>query len=272
MLNMVLPLLGILPLTDYTPAALRRSGDVGEVSVVATPLSGCPTGYFDKSAQVFDAVTLCATKSVPAETLAYAARVTAQWLDNDEDGQADEPALLQALQSRQPVLLMSGEGFSAWAMFRIFNALGDRPGQDLSAAETNPARGRDAAPEEIHHLIVNAGWQVMLPSVFSDQETDGSALYAAWQQAEAEGLYAYGDPTCDDSCKVVEFFYLATAAWLGSAADLQSDEMRVKTRAALIRDLPAVSAIIRAPAYRYPQNRWPDGAYPHTAPISLSGQ
>lgn len=139
-------------------------------------------------------------------------------------------------------------------------------GQDLAADETAPGGGRrDAAPEEIHHLILNAGWKQVWPRQFRD--APGSALYAQWQQAEAAGYYAYDDPTCDAACKVTEFFYLASAAYLGAQADLASDEMRLKTRADLRAALPGVVALIESPDYAAPRDHWPQGRYAHPAAI-----
>ena len=38
--------------------------------------------------------------------------------------------------------------------------------QDLSAQETSNPTRRDASQEEIHHLIMAAGWTTMLPEIF----------------------------------------------------------------------------------------------------------
>ncbi len=79
------------------------------------------------------------------------------------------------------------------------------------------------------------------------------------------------DPTCDDSCKVTEFVYLATAAYLGSDVDLASDEMRLKTRAALSETVPAVVQLLESDEYIYPTNHWPDGTYAHQNNITFFG-
>ena len=81
------------------------------------------------------------------------------------------------------------------------------------------------------------------------------------EKLKKKKLYHYGDPTCDDNCKIVEFFYLATAAYLGSSIDVLHDELRVKTQRALKQELPEVVQIIEAKHYNYPQNMWPDGKY-----------
>jgi len=247
----------------FTPAEFKAQ---------ANPAPECQSAIFDKSALIFDTVLICGTSGVPADKLTYAANVAAEWLDNDEDGEVDEPRLLDTLKANKPVLVMSAEGFSVVAMPRIMAALSGYRTQDLSAAETNPAGDRrDASQEEIHHLIMNAGWQSLFPALFSEQANENSTLYQAWKFANDNGHYAYDDPTCDDSCKVVEFVYLATAAYLGSDADLASDELRLKTRAALGETIPAVVQLFESDDYVYPTDHWPDGTYPHSEKITSFG-
>jgi hypothetical protein len=107
--------------------------------------------------------------------------------------------------------------------------------------------------------------------VFSDRADQASSLFTQWQRAEDGRHYSYDDPTCDSACKTVEFFYLATAAYLGSEADLESDEMRIKNRADLRTHLPGIVAIIESDEYDYPVTRWPDGQYSTDLNIAYSG-
>ncbi|MGF1909575.1 hypothetical protein L4C38_09050 [Vibrio kasasachensis] len=242
----------------------------GEFSPVDSPVEGCPGNIFTQKAQVFDIVTICATSSVPTDKLKHAANVAAQWLDNDQNGQIDEPSIIEPLRSNHATLLMSKSGFDDEAFESFEPYLDQMVGQDLSADETAPVLGRDASQEEIHHLIVNAGWQPYLPSVFSDKKAKQSELYRQWLIAEKQGLYSYDDPTCDDACKTIEFFYLATAAYLGSDADLESDEMRVKNREELKYSLPDLVSIIESSRYHYPTHIWPDGNYRYSGNITLT--
>ncbi|MCY9854283.1 hypothetical protein [Vibrio mediterranei] len=244
----------------------------GEFSSVESPVAGCPGDFFTQKARVFDVVTICATSSVPQDKLKHAANVTAQWLDNDQNGQIDEPNIIEPLRSNHATLLMSKSGFSDDAFEKLEPYFDHMLGQDLSADETAPTFGRDASQEEIHHLIVNAGWQPYLPAVFSDKKTKQSVLYKQWQLAEQKGLYSYDDPTCDDACKTVEFFYLATAAYLGSSADLQSDEMRVKSHKELRHLLPDLVSLMESRDYHYPTHLWPDGRYRYSGNITLTSQ
>lgn len=233
-------------------------------------IKSCPGNFFTQKAVVFDSVAICATNKVDDEKLAYAASVMAQWLDNNQDGEVDEPKLLPLLKQNRATLLMSSAGFNDRAFDAMSDELDGLVGQDLAANETNPRSRRDASQEEIHHLIVNAGWQNLYPAVFSDQKEQASSLYKQWQKAERQGSYSYDDPTCDDRCKTVEFFYLATAAYLGSSADLESDEMMIKNKESLKKKLPGVVNIMEASEYQYPVYLWPDGHYRHQNRIKFN--
>ncbi len=234
-------------------------------------LSSSPVGYFVKSAVVFDAYTIYGTKNVPDVKLKHVAQVAAQWLDNDQDGKIDDINLLNTLKKTKPVILMSDKGFGNRQYSELFSAFPDSELQDLSAEETNNPRRRDASQEEVHHLIMNAGFVKMLPKVFSHQRNVGSTLFKIWKYANDNGLYAYDDETCDDGCKTIEFVYLASAAYLDSQADLFSDEMRVKTRRALQEKLPEIIKLFESDQYVYPIHMWPNGNYKYQQNIKYSG-
>lgn len=222
---------------------------------------GCPNG-FDKSAVIFDALTICGTLNVPQEKLTHAANVAAEWLDNDGDGIADEPRLIETLKNNNPAVVMTGSVMNLFQQGQTMVQFGDRALQDLGAAETNPGGNkRDASQEEIHHIIMNAGWIPLFPTIFSDQASQSSKLYQAWQLADTNQLYVYNDPTCNDSCKVTEFVYLATAAYFGDVRDLQTDEIRLYTRDELQQSIPVVVEIFESADYSYPTNHWPTGNY-----------
>ena len=103
----------------------------------------------------------------------------------------------------RPVLLMSADGFNFLQFGTIEQGLGNRIGQDLSAAETAPRQGRDASQEEIHHLIFTASWVHAFPRTFSEIPEDRSKLFLALRSAEKKGFYQYDDTSCDAKYKVV---------------------------------------------------------------------
>ncbi|WP_371170710.1 hypothetical protein [Aliiroseovarius sp. 2305UL8-7] len=261
-------LLGLSALTACKSDDEQSSTSTGPTT--ASAAKDCPgKRSFTQQAVVFDVLTLCATADVPTDKLSYAANVAAEWLDNDSDGVADEPRIIEAMRQNMPVVIMTPTGPSN-ALFRDLESdLNDRVIQDLSGAETNPSGGRrDASQEEIHHVIANSGWFKAFPEIFND--TPSAKLYGQWQLAERHGNYSYNDPTCDAACKVTEFFYLATAAYLGSAADLASDEMQLKNRDELAAALPATVSMMTSTSYNYPTDHWPNGNYAFRENIKLN--
>jgi len=99
-------------------------------------VSNCPGSMFTKSAVVFDTLLICATRRVPNEKLQHAANVAAEWLDNDGDGEADEPRVVAAVKDQKALVMMSFEGFSNAAMMRLMPDIqsGGYTGQDLYAS------------------------------------------------------------------------------------------------------------------------------------------
>lgn len=232
-------------------------------------LAHCPGDSFDKSATVFDVLTLCASRGVPQDKLAHAARVAAEWLDNDEDGAADNPLVNERLKQNKATVVMSaaGFGFHGAKIHAVLEAEG-RFGQDLHAVETNNPTRRDASQEEIHHIIIGGGWARAYPELFDERSTH-SAVYRAWQKADARRYYVYEAPDCDEACKVMEFIYKSTAAYLGSRADLAETELTLKNQAALRSKLPEIVALYESRQYAYPTLHWPDGSYPREDQVIL---
>lgn len=233
----------------------------GEFSTLANPITGCPGDFFKKKAVVFGAITICATKHVNIVKLRHAANVAAKWLDNDDNGSVDQQSLLNQISTNNAIVVMSANGFPDTVIDNIDLIYRNSIIIDLASAETNPINMRDASQEEIHHLIMEAGWIYLYPNIFGYDPSAPSRLYTQWQLAERSGYYSYNDPSCDGSCKVVEFLYLTTAAYLGSSADLFSNELTLKSRTSLRANLPKVVEIIESVNYNYPRNVWPDGNY-----------
>ena len=263
---------------------------------------GMPVPYcnkhhaFDKSALIFDTLLICATIQVPVDKLKHAANIAAEWLDNDMDGIVDDPNLLLKMKEESPpVVFMSSNGFPTFngllTTVKIFNAFDGYTIQDLYASETNPDEAgiRDASQEEIHHVIMNSGYQKLVPDIFSENRNSNSKLYNIWKYCNDNGYYSYNDPTCNDSCKVTEFVYLATAAYFNTgssdditALDLASNELTLKTKQELNNTIPDIITIFEqggggsgsirdgdqettmsssSSSYVYPTNHWPTGNY-----------
>jgi len=222
----------------------------------------CPTRVFTKAAIVFDSVLICGTEKVPQEKLEHAAQVTAQWLDNNQDGISDNLEINKALKENNAVLLMSKKGFSSTFMIKLFRESEKRNmfGQDLYAQETNNPTRRDASQEEIHHLLTGAGWAKTYPDLFDDK-SQTSKIYEGWKISDSKGYYNYNDPTCDAECKTMEHLYKSAAAYLNASSDLRDDEFTIKNSQELKEKLPLMVELFESNEYNYPNKMWPDGKY-----------
>ncbi len=187
---------------------------------------------FTKEVTVFG-VTVWATESVTDAKLLHAGRVLAQYLDNDEDGIADVPAVVSELTSRNATLVMFGtqseaENFDPSTLPSNVTAV-----QDLYNSETNPDFNPDAinsyfdaSLEEILHLITAHGYANAWPQVFG--ENQGTAIANAMDKARGgyfpevpplypdEAWFTYYDTTCNYECQITEYLYWAITSNLGA--------------------------------------------------------
>ena len=229
-------------------------------------VANCPTKIFDKSAVIFDSLTICATSGVPQDKLNHAANVAAQWLDNDQDGVADNIDVNNALKENKATVVMSSTGFKGLQAGKVFMSLEKewRFGQDLYASETNPnGWRRDASQEELHHIISWAWWAKVYPKLFDDK-SNTSKIYEGWQFSDTNKYYVYNDPTCDSYCKVMEHLYKSVAAYLNSSADLADTEFTIKNNKELREKHKFMVQMFESENYNYPTTMWPDGQYNHT--------
>ena len=227
---------------------------------------------FTKSARVFG-VPVNARANTPDIKVRHAATVMAEYLDNDEDGKADNPAVVDALVRRGARLFV----FASEA--DIPEAGSDASAQALFTDETLPngrAAGQfDATLEEVLHLITAVGYAHWNPKVFGTAA--GSSIADAMDAARggrfeqipatypSGAWFTYDDNTCDYECMVTEYLYWALTSLLGAqdfpgrAADINA-EWRLHTQALLRARDPGVVELLTDPAYRLP-TRLPDGNY-----------
>jgi len=231
---------------------------------------------FSREWRVFG-VRILATSSVPEEKLRHAATVLAEYLDNDENGTADDPRVIEALRSGGATLLLFGDDREAERY--PFNTLPPAVYQDLHASEIHPggaARGVfDVTLEEVLHLVSHGGYARVHPRIFGEERE--SALTHAMDRARgghfervpavypAGAWYTYDDRTCDYPCQVTEYFYWALTSLLGGQdfpgrGEEIAEEWRLNTPEKLKQGDPAVYALLTDPRYRLPKNL-PDGRY-----------
>lgn len=249
-----------------------NEGDDPNFKIIANNDGILPS--FTRKVEVFG-VKIFAVPAVTDANLLHAANVMAQYLDNDEDGVPDNPAVLTKLVEEKAFLVM-------WAKERDLNI--DPPagweGQDLGNDETQPKyvtnglTGRfDASLEEVLHLITHVGYAGVYPEVFG--EATNSEIAQAMDLARggqftsipnpypAGAWYTYDDSTCDYSCMVTEYHYWALTSLLGAQQnrlDEIGQEWRLNTKEKLMQQDPAVYQLLTDPKYKFP-TLLPDGTY-----------
>lgn len=247
----------------------------GDFAVRATPPAWAP---YHRQIRVFG-VPVIATDDVPESKLLHVAVTLAEYLDNDEDGLADEPRVLAALHAHAAYLFMARSWEDVPDPPR---ALRDGIPQYQGADETFPPGDPpppeliDIALEEVWHLV-SAGWAIAFPEDFGFDPEPGSRLTRAMDRARGghflriperypdEAWYHYDDPTCDYSCMAAEYSYWALTSLLGAQAAPAraaaiAREWECPTPAEVrARDLQ-VTRLLEDSGYALPA-RLPDGVY-----------
>jgi hypothetical protein len=240
---------------------------------------------FTRYIQVFG-VTIVATAEVPEAKALHAARILAEWMDNDEDGVPDDERVAAELVRGGAFLVMFATERDARrglrsVMGRIERS-GFQIGQDLYGEETLPKgpphvnrAGRfDASLEEIWHLVSN-GWVAAHPAAFD--YAPGSRLTQAMDLARGGRFrsipraypevawYHYDDRTCDYECMAAEYFYWTLTSLLGGQsypgrAEEIAQEWECPTPELLEQRDPAVHRLLTDQAFALPRVL-PDGIY-----------
>ena len=246
----------------------------------STPTADNPLAqYFPKSTEVFGSL-IVGTARTSDESMIHAANVMAEYLDNNEDGIADNPAVVDLLKSKGATLLMAADPEEIES---LFDKLPESDAyQDLYSSEVivgdsaNLSHGEfDATLEEVLHLISHVGYAGVYPSVFG--ETTGSVLADAMDVARggqfetipatypAGAWYTYDDETCDYSCMATEYFYWSLTSILGaqkSAARLENikQEWQLNTKDLVEENDARVYALLTDTQYKIP-TVLPNGDY-----------
>lgn len=171
---------------------------------------------FSKVARVFG-VEIYATDHVSDAKMLHAAHVLAEYLDNDEDGIADMPSVIEIMTEKRPAHLIMFASERAHERSGFDDRLPDRwfrthTLQTLYADETferPDKRGREFDPtlEETWHLVSSGGLHFAMPREFSEQR--GSLLSRAMREAMQNKGY---NPDANERglphiIKVSEYFY-----------------------------------------------------------------
>lgn len=235
--------------------------------------------YFPKSTSVFGTL-IVGTAKTSDESMIHAANVMAQYLDNDEDGIADNLAVVERLKSQGATLLMAANPAETES---LFDQLPESDAyQDLYSSEVIVGDSADiihgefdATLEEVLHLITHVGYAGVYPAVFG--ETAGTVLADAMDVARggqfetiptrypAGAWYTYDDETCDYSCMATEYFYWSLTSILGaqkSAARLENikQEWQLNTKDLVQQKDTLVYTLLTDAQYKIP-TVLPNGNY-----------
>jgi hypothetical protein len=191
-------------------------------------------GGFGKQIDVYG-VKMYATDNVSDDKLLHAAGVMAQYLDNDEDGVADNQAVVDALIDQRAAMVIFADEREErrFDIDEFVDISGSEALQLLYADETFPGATAgnlhgefDATLEEVLHLITQFGYALTYPDVWG--ESPGTDVAQAMDQARggyfedipsrypASAWYSYDDPTCEYDCQIAEYIYWALTSLLGA--------------------------------------------------------
>jgi len=186
---------------------------------------------FNRKVVVFG-IPIYAKRRVDDSKLLHTANIMAQYLDNDEDGEVDNEAVLNAMLEANAFMVM----WKSHSDLIFLSSLDGKEGQDLGNDETiidwhnNGKEGQfDASLEEVLHIITHTGYANAYPDVFG--EIQGSALCDAMDIARGgqffempdqypkDAWYHYDDVTCEYDCMTTEYIYWALTSLLGAQAN-----------------------------------------------------
>jgi len=193
---------------------------------------------FSKYVNVLDCIHVYAESNITDEKVLHVAAVAAELLDNDEDGNVDDPlieASLIELNTIMPVF-QSENGNSIDTFFDNLEDDGCL-GAVLFRNEIDPSQpghwGDDATVEEVLHTINSCGHVEVYPSLYA-LEPNSSDLTAAMDMARGgqfinipdpypdEAWYHYDDWTCEYDCMAMEYLYWCIVTNMGILADEQT--------------------------------------------------
>jgi len=265
------------------PAPLALLCSLIVVACAAPPDAGEPATEIAWVKKVMvHGVPIYATNTTGDDKLLHAAGVLAQFLDNDEDGEIDNPKVHQAMLDTGGTIVMTGTQDEAHEM----DWRNAPRGQGLYDEETQiDARARgvfDAALEEIWHMVTDNGYGVAYPEVFGTES--GTALTDAMDIARGgafdgppdeypEGAwYTYDDVTCDYGCMASEYIYWVYTSMIGAQdlpgrLDQIGHEWPLNTPEKLQEGEPVLFGVLNDPEYRIPMVI-PDGNY-DGAPLEI---
>ncbi len=236
------------------------------------PNPGGPHEAFD----VFDrfvgfrGLAVYATEDVSDEALLHTAHVLAQYVDNDEDGSVDSPAVYDELWSLSAAMvLFDSPDAPDVDAFLAADLPADLAVQDLYGDEIHPGGGAagefDATLEEVLHLVTHSGFARVFTATFGEEP--GSAIADAMDAAIVEGHYdpRVHEPDMPYDHQVTEYHYWALTSILGAqdhegrAEEIEA-EWSLNTAALVQEHDPVIYGLLTDPQWGH-ASTLPDGSY-----------
>ena len=240
------------------------------------PVFSCFTKYVN----VLDCFKIYAENSISDYKVLHVAAVTAELLDNNEDGIVDDPEIFTALESAEALMpVFTYEGDACMGNFED-NYEGEGVSAALFRNEIDPSQpghwGDDATVEEVLHTINTVGHVSVYPSIFniepnSSQMSDamdiarGGQFFNVPPEYPEEAWYHYDDWTCSYDCQAIEYLYWCIVSQMGILDDEETcsgiaDEWEPCSPELFQSTDIAMFEIITDPEYLLPQSA-PDGNY-----------
>jgi len=233
-------------------------------------------GVLDRKIVVFG-IPVFAYSGVSDEDLVRTAHVTAQWLDNDEDGNVDNRLILDELAKHNAyVFIVENQ-----EQVNSYNFQNNTEAYSLDAesinrdwySEEGPTGRADGTMEEPFHMISDVGYGNLYPEAFARRE--GTELANAMDIARGghfertpdkypDGAwYTYDDKGCGYRCMASEYFYKGMISILGvngNRGDAIKDVWKLYTRELVESKDPKLFHLLTNPEYKFP-TKAPDGTY-----------
>ncbi len=221
--------------------------------------------FFPKQVDVFG-VKILALERTPDKSINKAKSILSQWLDNDNDGNADNQLVVDSLVKNNCAMAMGKS-------IRKVDSVLDKKliKQGISQEQTEgifalaSKEPNIAYLEEILHLVTDCGYAKAYPEIFGEYK--GTKIALAMDKARGGyfekipkkypkgAWYTYDDRSCDYSCMVTEYFYWSLTSYLGAHKNRYeeiSEEWKLNSKEKMKKDELMVK-LITNPEYKIPK-------------------
>ncbi len=221
--------------------------------------------FFPKQVDVFG-VKILALEKTPDKSINKAKSILSQWLDNDNDGKADNQLVVNNLLKNNCAMAM---GKSIRKIDSVLDNKLEKKGIGKKQTEGMFALASKepniAYLEEILHLITDCGYAYAYPEIFGEYK--GTKIALAMDKARGGyfekipkrypkgAWYTYDDKSCDYSCMVTEYFYWSLTSYLGAHKNRYeeiSEEWKLNSKEKMKKDKLMVG-LITNPEYKIPK-------------------